>query len=496
MTENSKQEESYRSITKATAIFGGTQVMSMAANIIKGKLAATIIGAYGMGISAHLYSTATPIQQLFTCGLNISAVKEISSAQNDQERSECITCLRRMIRLLAIMAFTSTALSAWWLSLLTFGTDNHWNWFIYIATAVFFLILASGETTILQGFRRLSDLAKCNLAAPAAGLTVAIPLYWLCGIEGIAPSIAILGMASWIAARHFTRRIKVTQTMMTWKKTWQKGRKTILMGASIMASTIAGSIATYIINTAISTLGSETDLGLYQASTNITLQCTSMVFAAMSTDYFPHLSSIAKSREKVQDLVCKEGEIAMLVIAPIILLLITIAPAVIRILLTSEFDVSTFLLRAMGLSLLSRAVCFPLDYICLANGDNKFFLIVEGAWSNIKTIALVIAGYAIGKLDGIGIAMITGSAIDVIISIAINKWRYGICYSANYLKMTSMLTLGTLTCFMASLWPNTIVSYLTMSAITISTCLFAYRQIDKRIDIKNIIKNRLTHGKS
>ena len=85
MAENNKQEEAYRSITKSTAIFGSTQVMSMAANIIKGKLAAHIVGAYGLGISAHLYSTATPIQQLFTCGLNISAVKEISSAKDGQE---------------------------------------------------------------------------------------------------------------------------------------------------------------------------------------------------------------------------------------------------------------------------------------------------------------------------------------------------------------------------------------------------------------------------
>lgn len=496
MAENKKQEEAYRSITKSTAIFGSTQVMSMAANIIKGKLAAHIVGAYGLGISAHLYSTATPIQQLFTCGLNISAVKEISSAKDDQERSECITYFRRTIMFLSIMAFISTAISAWWLSQLTFGTTEHWMWFIYIAIAVLFLILTSGETTILQGFRQLKNLATCNLVAPAVGLTVAIPLYWLFGIEGIAPSIAILGMASWMAAKLFTRRLKITHCQMSWKDVWLKGRKTITLGASIMGSTIAGSLATYAINTCISTMGSETDLGLYQASTSITLQCTSMVFSAMATDYFPHLSSIAKVKSKAQDLVSKEGEIAMLIIVPIILMLITIAPVVIRVLLTSEFDVSIFLLRAMSLCLLSRTLCFPLDYICIANGDNKFFLLVEGVWSNIKTLVLVIAGYAIGKLDGIGVALIIGAAIDIAISIIANKWRYGISYSAQYYKTTSVLTLAAAACFAASLWPDIFVSYLTMSLITISTCIFSYQQIDKRIDIKTIIKNRLRHGKS
>ena len=150
----------------------------------------------------------------------------------------------------------------------------------------------------------------------------------------------------------------------------------------------------------------------------------------------------------------------------------------------------------MSLCLLSRTLCFPLDYICIANGDNKFFLLVEGVWSNIKTLVLVIAGYAIGKLDGIGVALIIGAAIDITISIIANKWRYGIGYSAKYYKTTSVLTLAAAACFAASLWPDIFVSYLTMSLITISTCIFSYQQIDKRIDIKTIIKNRLRHGKS
>ena len=120
--KDEKKDISYKNITKATAIFGGTQVMSMAANIIKGKLAACLVGAYGLGISALLYSTATPIQQLFTCGLNVSAVKDISSAPDDAERSERIICFRRMITALASTAMVTTAASAWWLSQLTFGS--------------------------------------------------------------------------------------------------------------------------------------------------------------------------------------------------------------------------------------------------------------------------------------------------------------------------------------------------------------------------------------
>lgn len=492
--EEEKKDISYKSITKATAIFGGTQVMSMMANILKGKLAACLVGAYGLGISALLFSTANPIQQFFTCGLNVSAVKTISSAASDTERSEHITCFRRMITALATMAMVATAASAWWLSQLTFGSQDHWPWFIAIAIAVFFLILTSGETTILQGCRQLKQLAICNMAAPMAGLVIAMPLYWCFGIEGIAPSIAALGFVSWCVANHFTRRLNICHSKQTWKETLRRGQSTIIMGASIMGSSIAGSIATYIINTSISHLGSEKDLGFYQSSTSITLQCTSMVFTAMAADYFPHLSSIAKQRHKAQDLVCKEGEISILIIAPIALALITAAPLAIRILLTSEFDASLFLLRTMSLCLISKAVCFPLDYVCLANGDNKLFLMLEGVWSNVKTIFIVIIGYVMAKLDGIGMALCAGAVIDMAVSIGVNKWKYGISYSNGYYRMATGLTAASIICFFASTWSHTIASYVVMIATTAATWWFTYKNIDERINIREIIKNKF-HGK-
>ncbi len=496
MTEDKEQQNSYKSITKATAIFGGTQMANMAATIIKGKLSALLIGAYGLGISAHLYSSALPIQQIFTCGLNMSAVQTISSTIDERERTEHVICLRRMIMVLATMATVTTMASAWWLSQLTFGTTEHWPWFVTIAFAIGFLILASGEATILQGHRKLKALAACNMAAPVAGLLVSIPLYFLWGIEGIAPSIALLGIISWITARYFTHKIQYDKNVrQTWSETLSKGRKTIVMGASIMISNIVGSIATYAINTCIGNIGNEADVGFYQAATNITIQCTSMVFTAMATDYFPHLSSIIRERAKAQDLTCKEGEMTILVIAPIVLILITFAPVAIRVLLTREFDAIIFLLRAMSLCLISRAVCFPLDYICLAHGDNKFFMILEGGWSNIETVGLVLAGYALGGIDGIGIALLIRSVIDVIVSIVVNRWRYKMTYSSKYYKMASILTIAAIACFAFSFIKETWIAFTLMTIITIITGIFAYRQIDQRINIMFIINNRI-HGKN
>lgn len=490
MTET-EQNSSYRDIAKGTAIFGGTQLVSMLANIAKGKLSAIIIGAYGLGISAHLTSTFTPIQQIFTCGLNISGIQAISSIEDERERAEYVKCFRRLIQLLAAMATLSTAISAWWLSRLTFGTTEHWPWFVIIAVAVFFFMKASGETTILQGYRHIKSLATCNMTVPLSGLVIAIPMYWLWGVKGIAPSIAALALLSWAVAKHFTRRLNMEDVNQPWRETLKRGKKMLTLGASIMASTAAGSLSTYAINTSISSIGTETDVGFYQSSMSITLQCTAMVFAAMATDYFPHLSSIVDNRHKAKELITKEGEITMLIIAPIILMLITLSPLAVRVLLTKEFDAIIFLLRAMSVCLLARALCFPLDYICLAKGDNKFFLIVEGGWGNVKNVALVICGFMSGGINGIGIALLIGAAIDITVSIGLNQWKYKISYGTAYYKMASLLATAVFACFASSFIASDIVSYILMGTITITTSIFAYRQMDRRIDIKNLVKARI-----
>lgn len=494
MSDHSTQA-SFRSIMKGTAIFGGTQMVNMASNIVKGKLTAAILGANGMGISSHLLSTLSPFQQFFTFGLNTSAVKTLSSQTDETERSSYVTSFRRLMLVMSLMAMGSMLASSWWLSIITFRTPDHWMWFATLAVGVFFMMLSTAESTILQGFRALRSLAICNTIAPLSGLFISIPLYWFYGIEGIAPGIAALGFVSWCVNRHFTQKLHIKPTPQAWKTTFQQSRGMLMLGGTIMASGLLGALSVYVINTLIGRYGSESDIGFFQAANTITLQCTTMVFAAMGTDFFPHLSSIVHDRTKAQQLICQEGEIVLLIIVPISLMLITLAPVVIRILLTSEFDTITFLLRALSVSLITRAICFPLDYICIAKGDNTYFFWMEGVWSNLKTVALIVGGYLMGGLDGIGIGLLIGIAIEVSVSILFNRWRYGIGYSSQYYKLAIILFLALMGGFAASFITSDVVAYALMGVITLATTFYAYHQIDKRIDLRTLIRQK-THARS
>ncbi len=494
MSEN-KTQSSFRRIVKGTAIFGGTQMVTMVINIVRGKLVASILGAHGMGFSSHQISTITPIQMLFTFGLNTSAVKVISSATDEYERSSHVKCFRRLILVLSLMAMCSTIACSRWLSIITFETPHHWHWFVILATAILFLMQGAAEATILQAYRALHSLAICNIVPPLIGLVIAVPFFLLWGIEGIAPSVAAIAILSWGINRYFTQKLHIQPVPQSWRTTLNKGRDMLSLGGILMIGGLLGALSVYLINTIISRYGSEEAVGLYQAANTITVQCAAFIFTAMGTDFFPHLASIIHDRTQTQRLICQQGEIVLLLTIPLALLLITFAPLIIRIILTSEFNSITFLLRAMSVSLISRAVCFPLDYICIARGDNTYYFLMEGIWTNIKTVALVTVGYILDGLDGIGIALMIGAVLDILVSILCNLWRYGITYSASYYRLGSILTLALLAGMAASFIPSSLIAYSVMAIITIATTLFVYRKIDQRINIRNLIKQKY-HARS
>lgn len=75
----------YRSILKATSIFGGTQVLSMLVTIIRSKFVAILIGSAGMGLSSMYMSSLTMIITIFGLGIGTSVVRELSACRENKD---------------------------------------------------------------------------------------------------------------------------------------------------------------------------------------------------------------------------------------------------------------------------------------------------------------------------------------------------------------------------------------------------------------------------
>lgn len=486
---------SYRTIAKGTAIFGGVQVFQILINVVRGKFIALFLGPLGMGVSALLYSTVSTISLFSSLGLNFGAVRDIAQANEsgDLDRiSRVAKAFRRIILFTGIFGALICGGGAKWWSEIAFGNDQYFWSFILLSAMIFFSALASGETSLLQGTRRLKDLAQTSLIGSVTGLLVGVPMYYFWGTNGIAPAMVILALFSYLSNRYFSRKIPLNSNKVTVKEAVSVSKDMIKFGIALTITTLFGLLATYAVNWFVRYAGSLEDVGLYQSASSITTQYIGFVLTAMAADYYPRLSGIAEQSDKVKVLVNQQAEMVMLIAAPIVILLLVGAPIVIRILLTKEFFGALVLLRWLGFALFLKAASYAVGYISFAKGDRRVFFVLEGIIGPVLTVIWSFGGYWLGGVNGLGIAMVVNYVVYLFILSIVVYQRYRFRYTATTIRMFFILlvfcTLALcVTLGVAHPWWSNVVGGL----ILIVCGAYCYRELDQRINIGELIKSRL-----
>lgn len=103
-------------------------------------------------------------------GLGISGVKDIAAAKEDGRPalvSKIVAVLYRLIWFTGLLGALVTFIGAHWLSEMAFGDDSYALGFVWLSITVLLKQLASAEFVILQGLRKLKDLAMANVMGSA-----------------------------------------------------------------------------------------------------------------------------------------------------------------------------------------------------------------------------------------------------------------------------------------------------------------------------------------
>lgn len=487
----------YRSIMKGTVLFGGTQIVSIVANVLRGKMVAVLLCTAGLGVSSLYMSSLMPLQQFFAMGMPIAVVSAIAAIAADDEAgradvSRQITAFRRCLLVLAALGALFLVATSSVMSRLTFADDAHTTGYMLLAAALFFFIMESGETAVLQARRKMKQVAMRNVVNALAGLFVGVPFYWTMGVDGIVPAIITSIFVVWGYSRFQTRRLQqdAATPRLSWGETWTLGRGIIALGFFMMLAALLGNLTNYAINASIRHLGSESDVGLYSAATSITSQYVGLVFAAMATDYYPRLSALTDNLREVKRLVHQQMELVLLIVTPLVALLIVSAPLLIRLLLTEEFLPLTSVVRLTGLAIICKAACFPLDYISMAYGRKRYFFWMEGVWCNAKTFVLMVAFYSHWGIEGIGYGALASGLIDVLVTSFMTHRFFAVSAWPLLLRLFLPLMLGGALCAALSFCSSPWVAWggMTLSAVVLSTvCLWL---LFRRVDLKDWWRNR------
>jgi O-antigen/teichoic acid export membrane protein len=488
MQEN---QSSYRSIMKATSLFGGVQVFNIVIAIIRSKIIAVLLGPAGMGIVGLLTSTTVFISSLTNFGLGTSAVRDISVAYetgNQNRISVVFTVFRRFVWITGFLGAGVTLISAPWLSELTFGNKDYTVAFMWLSCSLLFSQLTSGQNVLLQGMRKLKYLAKANLLGSFIGLVISAPLYYYYDVEGIVPAIIITTLLSLGITSYFARKIKFDQIKVTSEETIFEGKGMLKMGFMLSLSGLITSGASYIVRIFISNTGNLEDVGLYNAGFAIIGTYVGLVFTAMGTDYYPRLSGVAHDNQKGTMLINQQAEIAILILAPILAIFLIFINWAVILLYSTEFTPINQMIQWAALGMYFKASSWSIGYVFLAKGESQTFLWSEVV-ANVYLLIFNILGYNYFGLTGMGFSFLIGYIFVLIQVYFIAKYKYEFSFSLEFYKIFSIqLVLGML-CFAITMFVSAPLSYILGIPFIVLSIWYSWKQLDKRIGFASLLKN-------
>lgn len=415
----------YRHIIKYTGFFGGTQVLNLLAALVRNKIAAILVGPAGLGF-VSLYNTAVKLLHDSTnFGIPMSAVRSIAEAV---ESDDCdlvrrtVGSIRAWTLLIAMLGSAGCCLLSPLLSLLFFEDVSRWSDFLWLAPVVALAAVSACELSVLKGARRLNSVAKQSVINAFGCMIVTLPFLYFFGLAGILPSLLAASLVAAGTVLWFSLRLFPLRWQESFFRALHAGRPMVRLGLAFVAAGIFGSLVEFLVRTYISQVGSVADVGLYNAGYVLTVTYASVVFTAMETDFFPRLSAVNRDSGVSAFVVNRQVEVTVLLVSPLLVVFMLFLPYVVPLLYSEDFMPVVGMARFGILAMLMRAVILPMEYLSLAKGRSKIYLLTEGLYDAVA-VGCIIGGYHIGGLAGSGAGLLVAALFNLILdSFVCRRW--------------------------------------------------------------------------
>lgn len=428
------KESSYRHILKYTSLFGGVQGLNILIGLVRNKVIAILLGPLGVGLISIYNTAATFLQNSTNFGLQMSGVREISQSFDSGDEAETnrhIALLRSWSILAALLGGMVCLCSCGLLSQWAFSSYEYTAQFACLSIVVALTAIAGGETAILKATRRLKELAKTSVLGVLAALLVSVPIFLRWSYDGIIPSIIVVCLIQMLLVTWYSYRYYPPHFLTTWKQL-REGKKMISIGTAFVLAGVLGSGAEFAVRAYLGDM-SVSLAGLYNAGYMITMTYAGMVFAAMETDYYPHLSAVCHDTEKMNGAVNRQIEVSMMLIAPMLVALMFGLKVLIPLLFSGKFLPVIGMTQIAVLAMYSRALSLPVSYILLAKGDSKSYLLMEAVY-DVLIVVSVVFGYTSWGLEGTGIALVITSFLHCVCVICYCMLRYGLDIKSSLMR--------------------------------------------------------------
>lgn len=423
---------SHADIFRSTAWIGGSALITVLIGIVRTKVVAVLLGPAGFGLMGLYTSIADLVRSTAELGINSSGVRQIAAAAGSGDTARIaltVTVLRRVALVLGLLGAAILLLLAAPISTLTFGSTAHAGALALLSLAVFLRLVADGQGALLQGLRRIADLARMNVYGALGGAVVSVPIVYVLREDGVVPAlIAVAGM-SLLLSWHYSRRVRVDPVRASTRDVVREATPLLKLGLAFMASGMLTMAAAYAVRLIVIRQHGLEAAGLFQAAWTLGGLYVGFVLQAMGADFYPRLVAAAANDAEVNRLVNEQAQVSLLLAGAGIVATLTLAPWVVRLFYSAHFDGAVDALRWICLGMALRVVSWPVGFIVIAKARQGYFFAAELAWA-LANVGLTWIGVQWWGVAGAGIGFAASYAFHVLLVLALGRRLSGFAWTA------------------------------------------------------------------
>jgi antigen flippase len=395
----------------------------MLLRLVRTKVIAVLLGPGGVGLVSIFNAIAETIHSPASAGFGASGVQQL--ARHHAEGSELgrdLFVIRTILTGLACLGALALFLGREWISTLSFGDGSHAGQVGLLSIVVLLSAVAAGNTTILQGLRRIRTLARFTVASTLIGTTSTVVLVLAFGESAIVPSLIAVALAAAAVSCWYVRDLPARPPSGALRVLRDDSRGLLSLGGIFLFTHLMSVLTDYAVRLLVLQSLDVSGAGLYHAAWTLAGLYVGFVLNAMATDFYPRLAGAARDNQECNRLVNEQVEVGLLLAGPGILACLTLAPWLVRLCYSTEFSPAVDLLRLVLVGMLLRVITWPLGYILRAKRHGRAVLWTEFtrnalhlALSSvlIARFGLVGAGLAVvvAYLMSFGMVLLTGRSL-------------------------------------------------------------------------------------
>ncbi|WP_242097946.1 O-antigen translocase [Sphingomonas sp. CROZ-RG-20F-R02-07] len=414
---------SARQILRSSSIIGGASILNIAIGLIRTKVAALLLGPAGIGLIGllqNLFATGGAVAGL---GIGSSAVRQLAEATGDGDVRAVTATRGALFWGTAVLALFGTA--AFWLlreplARHVLGDPAQASAVGWLGLAVGLTVVNGAQIALLNGVRRIGDMARASVGGAILGTGLGIAALALWGEHGIVVYVLAAPLTGALVTGWYVRRVPRTATarpsLVDMRAQWWPMAR---LGVSFMLGGISVTTALLAVRAIVAQRLGPVALGHFSAAWMISMTYLGFVLQAMGTDYYPRLTAAIRDPALVNRMVNEQAEIALLLAAPILIGMEAAAPWAIRLLYSGAFAPAAEVLRWQILGDVLKIIGWPIGFVILASGNGRAFVLTETLGVGVYAVFVWLAIDRLGlPATGMGFLLMYGAYVPAVYFLA------------------------------------------------------------------------------